>query len=58
VLKRPEHLAVGERSEVMVDAFLDALVTFNVEDFAAARRFALPVLTPAAFLQQMNKENE
>jgi len=42
----------------MVDAFLDALVTFNVEDFAAARRFALPVLTPAAFLQQMNKENE
>jgi putative PIN family toxin of toxin-antitoxin system len=86
VLKRPEHLAVGNRSEAMVDAFLDALtlrvepvhlfylwrpqlrdaademvletalngqadalVTFNVDDFTAARRFALPVLTPHRF---------
>lgn len=31
---------------------------FNVDDFAAARRFALPVLTPASFLQQLIKENE
>jgi len=91
VLKRPEHLAVGQRNIAMVDAFLDglalrvepvhlfylwrpqlrdpademvletalngraeALVTFNVDDFAAARRFALPVLTPAMFLRQLN----
>ena len=31
------------------------LVTFNVGDFDAARKFALPVLTPAVFLQQLNQ---
>jgi putative PIN family toxin of toxin-antitoxin system len=93
VLKRPEQLAVGRRSEAMVDAFLDALtlhvepvhlfflwrpqlrdpademvletalngraevlVTFNIDDFTAARRFALPVLTPAGFLRHLNEE--
>ena len=92
VLKRPEQLAAGHRTEAMVDAFLDALalriepvhmfylwrpqlrdaademvletalngradalVTFNVGDFAAAEKFALPVLTPAAFLQRLNR---
>lgn len=95
VLKRPEQLAVGHRSEAMVEAFLDALslrvepvhlfylwrpqlrdpademvletalngraealVTFNIDDFAAARRFALPVLTPATFLRHLNEEKE
>ncbi len=33
-----------------------ALVTFNVNDFAAARRFALPVITPAMFLHELLKE--
>lgn len=93
VLQRPEQLAVGRRSEAMVDAFLDALslhvepvhlfflwrpqlrdpademvletalngraevlVTFNIDDFAAAHRFALPVLTPAGFLRHLNEE--
>jgi putative PIN family toxin of toxin-antitoxin system len=92
VLKRPEQLAVGQRSVTMVDAFLDALVlriepvhmfylwrpqlrdaademvletalngradalvTFNVGDFDAAAKFALPVLAPAAFLQQLKQ---
>ncbi len=32
----------------------DALVTFNVDDFDAAHKFALPVLAPAAYLQQLN----
>lgn len=94
VLKRPEQREHGNRSEAMVDAFLDALtlrmepvhlfylwrpqlrdpademvletalngrvdalVTFNVNDFGPARRFALPVLTPSVFLQQLNQEN-
>ena len=91
VLKRPEQLAAGHRSEAMVDAFLDglalrietvhlfylwrpqlrdpademvletalngradALVSFNVGDFFGAQRFALPVITPASFLRQLN----
>jgi len=55
VLKRPEQLAAGQRSVATVDAFLDALVTFNVGDFDAADKFALPVLSPAAFLQLLNR---
>lgn len=93
VLKRPEQLALGQRSVASVDSLLDALVlqvepvhlyylwrpqlrdaademvletalngraealvTFNGADFAAARKFALPVLTPVDFLQQLNHE--
>jgi putative PIN family toxin of toxin-antitoxin system len=93
VLKRPEQLAVGQRSTALVDALLDglslrvepvhlfylwrpqlrdpademvletalngradALVTFNVNDFSPARRFALPVITPATFLYDLLKE--
>jgi putative PIN family toxin of toxin-antitoxin system len=42
--------------ETALNGRAEALVTFNTDDFAAAQRFALPVLTPAAFLQQLNKE--
>jgi putative PIN family toxin of toxin-antitoxin system len=95
VLKRPEQLMVGRRSEAMVDAFLDALslrtesvhlhflwrpqlrdpademvletalngradalVTFNVSDFAPAGRFGLPVWTPREFLLKLEEEND
>lgn len=44
--------------ETALNGRADALVTFNVSDFAPANRFALPVLTPSAFLQQLKKENE
>jgi putative PIN family toxin of toxin-antitoxin system len=44
--------------ETALNGRAEALVTFNVSDFAAARRFALPVLTPASFLHQLNKEKE
>lgn len=91
VLKRPEQMAVGNRTLAMVDAFLDALslrtepvhlhflwrpqtrdpademvletalngaadalVTFNLNDFVAARRFKLPVWTPSTLLTQLN----
>ena len=40
--------------ETALNGRAEALVTFNVDDFASARRFALPVLTPASFLQQLN----
>ena len=42
--------------ETALNGRAEALVTFNIDDFAAARRFALPVLTPATFLRQLNKE--
>ena len=95
VLKRPEQLMVGRRSEAMVDAFLDALslrtesvhlhflwrpqlrdpademvletalngradalVTFNVSDFAPAGRFGFPVWTPREFLLKLEEEND
>jgi len=32
------------------------LVTFNVDDFAPARRFNRPLLTPAVFLRRLNQE--
>lgn len=44
--------------ETALNGRAEALVTFNIDDFTAARRFALPVLTPASFLQQLNKEKE
>ncbi|HLA36556.1 MAG TPA: putative toxin-antitoxin system toxin component, PIN family [Rhodocyclaceae bacterium] len=43
--------------ETALNGRADALVTFNVADFSAASRFALPVLTPAAFLQRLKKED-
>lgn len=42
--------------ETALNGRADALVTFNVDDFAAAKRFALPVLRPGVFLQQLEKE--
>ena len=42
--------------ETALNGRAEALVTFNIDDIAAARRFALPVLTPATFLRQLNKE--
>ncbi len=94
VLKRPEQLAVSERTEAMTDAFLDALslfiepihlhylwrpqlrdpademvletalngradvlVTLNIADFVPASHFRLPVLTPGAFLRQLQEDN-
>ena len=41
--------------ETALNGRADALVTFNVGDFDAAEKFALPVLTPAAFLQRLNR---
>jgi len=95
VLKRPEQLMVGRRTEAMVDAFLDALslrtepvhlhflwrpqlrdpademvletalngradalVTFNVSDFAPAGQFDLPVWAPREFLLKLDKEDD
>lgn len=93
VLKRPEQLAVSERTEATTGAFLDALslfiepvhlhylwrpqlrdpademvletalngraevlVTLNIADFVPASHFRLPVLTPGAFLRQLQEE--
>ncbi len=93
VLKRPEHLAIGNRTIAMTDAFLDALslylepvhlhflwrpqlrdpademvletalngradalVTLNVNDFAPASHFRLPVVNPGAFLRRLQQE--
>ncbi|GAB6056894.1 putative toxin-antitoxin system toxin component, PIN family [Desulfonatronum parangueonense] len=92
VLKRPDHLQIGGRTEEMVDAFLDALcllmdyvhlhylwrpqtfdpademvletalngraaalITLNIKDFDAAKKFRLPVLHPGVFIQKLNK---
>lgn len=41
--------------ETALNGRADALVTFNVNDFDAAAKFALPVHTPAAFLQLLNQ---
>ena len=93
VLKRPEHLAIGNRTIAMTDAFLDALslylepvhlhflwrpqlrdpademvletalngradalVTLNVNDFAPASHFRLPVVNPGDFLRRLQQE--
>lgn len=34
----------------------DALITLNIGDFAAAGRFRLKVVTPGAFLKQLQEE--
>ncbi|MBK6999646.1 MAG: putative toxin-antitoxin system toxin component, PIN family [Rhodoferax sp.] len=41
--------------ETALNGRAGALVTFNGGDFEAARKFALPVLTPVEFLQQLNQ---
>lgn len=41
--------------ETALNGRAEALVTFNGGDFGAARNFALPVLTPAEFLKQLNQ---
>ncbi|MDP2177293.1 putative toxin-antitoxin system toxin component, PIN family [Methylicorpusculum sp.] len=93
VLKRPEHLAIGNRTVATTDAFLDAmsqyiepvhlhyfwrpqlrdpademvletalngradaLVTLNVNDFAPASHFRLPVLNPGEYLRSLQQE--
>ena len=42
--------------ETALNGHAEALVTFNVDDFAPARRFNLPLLTPAVFLRRLNQE--
>jgi len=42
--------------ETALNGRADALVTLNVADFTAASRFRLPVLTPGAFLRQLQEE--
>lgn len=93
VLRRPEHLAIGNRTVATTDAFLDAmsqyiepahlhyfwrpqlrdpademvletalngrddaLVTLNVNDFAPASHFRLPVLNPGEYLRSLQQE--
>ena len=40
--------------EAAVNASADFLITHNVRDFAASRRFAVQVVTPGQFLRQLN----
>jgi putative PIN family toxin of toxin-antitoxin system len=42
--------------ETALNGRADALVTFNLADFAAASNFALPVITPVALLRRLNEE--
>lgn len=42
--------------ETALNGRADALVTFNVADFAAASRFGLPVWTPQVLLTKLEKE--
>jgi putative PIN family toxin of toxin-antitoxin system len=42
--------------ETALNGRADALVTLNIGDFAAAANFRLPVLTPGAFLRQLQEE--
>lgn len=39
--------------ETTLNGRADALVTFNVQDFGAAKNFGLPVMMPAGFLQML-----
>jgi putative PIN family toxin of toxin-antitoxin system len=41
--------------ETALNGRADALVTFNIGDFKAAEKFALPVIDPAAFLQLLRQ---
>lgn len=42
--------------ETALNGRADALVTLNIGDFAVAAHFRLPVMTPGAFLRQLNEE--
>jgi putative PIN family toxin of toxin-antitoxin system len=42
--------------ETALNGRAGALVTLNVDDFAPAANFRLPVLTPGKFLRQLNEE--
>jgi putative PIN family toxin of toxin-antitoxin system len=42
--------------EVAVAGQCDSIVTFNVRDFAGARRFGIRVITPQEFLKQLGHE--
>jgi predicted nucleic acid-binding protein len=42
--------------ETALNGRAEALVTLNVGDFTAARRFRLSVLKPGAFLRQLREE--
>lgn len=39
--------------ELAVEAGCDAIITHNLRDFVGAERFGITVLTPGAFLQQL-----
>jgi predicted nucleic acid-binding protein len=41
--------------ETALNGRADALVTLNIGDFAAAAHFRLAVMTPGAFLRQLNE---
>lgn len=43
--------------ETALNGRAQGLIALNVKDFAPAAHFGLPVLTPGAFLQQLNEEN-
>ena len=43
--------------ETALNGRAEVLVTLNIADFVPARHFRLPVLTPGAFLRQLQKEN-
>lgn len=42
--------------ETALNGRADALVTLNVNDFKPAQNFRLPVLSPGAFLRQLQEE--
>ena len=42
--------------ETALNGRAEALVTLNIADFVPARNFQLPVLTPGAFLRQLQEE--
>lgn len=42
--------------ETALNGRADGLVTLNVGDFAVAADFRMPVMTPGAFLRQLNEE--
>ena len=50
VLRDPQNDMV---LELAVEAGCDVIVTHNVRDFAGAERFAIQILAPGAFLQEL-----
>ena len=43
--------------ETALNGRADVLVTLNIADFLPASHFRLPVLTPGAFLRQLQEDN-